>query len=339
MNVIEQARRVIAMEAQALNRMSERLGSDFESAVSIVSRSRGRVVVVGMGKSGHIGRKIAATMASTGTPAFFVHPGEAFHGDLGMIQPEDVVLAISNSGETDELVRLLPFFESQGNALIAMTGQRASALGKAADVVLDVGVTEEACSNNLAPTSSTTATLVMGDALAVTLSVLKGFQPEDFARFHPGGSLGRRLLTRVQDVMVRERLPFCPPDAGFQEVIHTVTRGHLGLALVGSPEDLHGIITDGDIRRSFEAGGNPLQLSASDIMTRQPVTIGAHVRFAEAQQLMQERRIGAIVALDRRGKVLGVAQWMGHTTDLPKILADADNDSSTDALAESTSVW
>lgn len=222
---LAQARRVIAMEIDALSAMSARLGPEFERAVDLLMRCPRRVIVCGMGKSGHIGRKIAATMASTGTAAFFVHPGEAFHGDLGMILPEDVVLLISNSGETDELVRLLPFLQQQGNPLVAMTGRADSTIGRAADVVLDIGVECEACSNNLAPTSSTTATLVMGDALAVTLSVLKGFRPEDFARFHPGGSLGRRLLTRVSDVMQRERLPFCAESASFREVVQAIAAG------------------------------------------------------------------------------------------------------------------
>jgi arabinose-5-phosphate isomerase len=311
LNVIDQARRVIAMEVQALQAMAARLGTDFERAVDIVAASRGRVIVIGMGKSGHIGRKIAATMASTGTPSFFVHPGEAFHGDLGMIQAPDVVLLISNSGETDELVRLLPFLGQQGNELIAMTGKRASTLGRAAHVVLDTGVETEACSNNLAPTSSTTATLVMGDALAVTLSVRKGFRPEDFARFHPGGSLGRKLLTRVQDVMQQERLPFCGGEASFRDVIHAITRGRLGMVLVGSHRHLHGVITDGDIRRSFEEQDNPLALRARDIMSTRPVTIPATALVAEAEALMHERRVGAVVALGPDGAVVGVAQLLG----------------------------
>lgn len=308
MNLINQARRVVAMEAEALVQMAARLGEDFEAAVHLISASQGRVIVIGMGKSGHIGRKIAATMASTGTPSFFVHPGEAFHGDLGMIRPEDVALLISNSGETDELVRLLPFFRQQGNALIAMTGQRHSALGRQANVVLDVSVESEACSNNLAPTSSTTATLVMGDALAVTLSVLKGFQPADFARFHPGGRLGRQLLTRVGDEMQRDRLPFCASDASFREVVHAITRGCMGLALVGTRAALHGIITDGDIRRAFERHGNPMTLRARDIMCATPRTIAETDRLAEAETQMREQGIHALVVLNALGEVTGVVR-------------------------------
>lgn len=311
------ARRVISLEIDALVQMSARLGPGFESAVKLILQSTHRVIVTGMGKSGHIGRKIAATMASTGTAAFFVHPGEAFHGDLGMIQPEDVVLMISNSGETDELVRLLPFLQQQGNTLIAMTGQSQSTLGRHADVVLDISVECEACSNNLAPTSSTTATLVMGDALAVTLSALKGFRPEDFARFHPGGSLGRRLLTRVADVMHRERLPFCAADANFREVVQTITRGRLGLVLVGTPEALRGIITDGDIRRAFERHADPLALQAQEVMSAQPQTIAATERYAQAEEMMRERRIHALIARDADGRVCGVVQWLRNEPLVP----------------------
>ena len=309
-HILEQARRVIAMEIDALASISARLGTEFELAVQLISRRTGRVIVTGMGKSGHIGRKIAATMASTGTAAFFVHPGEAFHGDLGMIQPEDVVLLISNSGETDELVRLLPFLQQQGNLLIAMTGKAASTLGRHADVVIDIAVECEACSNNLAPTSSTTATLVMGDALAVTLSALKGFRPEDFARFHPGGSLGRRLLTRVSDAMHRDRLPFCPSEASFREVVQSITRGRLGLVLVGNAASLSGIITDGDIRRAFDRHPNPMNLMAREIMTAHPQTIAATERYAKAEELMRDRRIHALIALDGDGLVCGVVQWL-----------------------------
>jgi arabinose-5-phosphate isomerase len=308
MNIIAHARRVVAMETEALLRMGARMGAEFERAVQLVTASEGRVIVIGMGKSGHIGRKIAATMASTGTASFFVHPGEAFHGDLGMIRPEDVLLLISNSGETDELVRLLPFLQQQGNPMIAMTGKPQSMLGRSADVVLDIGVESEACSNNLAPTSSTTATLVMGDALAVTLSVMKGFQPEDFARFHPGGSLGRKLLTRVQDVMTRQRLPCCSCEASFREVVHAITRGRMGLVLVGTPVRLQGIITDGDIRRAFEHHNNPMVLRAHDIMCARPHTIAEGERLSQAESLMRQLRIHALVAMDAQGCVSGVVQ-------------------------------
>jgi arabinose-5-phosphate isomerase len=237
-----------------------------------------------------------------------VHPGEAFHGDLGMIRPMDVVLMISNSGETEELVRLLPFMEHQKNQVIALTGRADSTLGRHADVVLDVSVAREACKNNLAPTSSTTATLVMGDALAVALSTLRGFQPEDFARFHPGGSLGRRLLTRVCDVMHRHNLPLCPPELGFRDIVHLITRGRLGLALVVEDGALRGVITDGDIRRAFDRHDNPMALRARDMMTPNPAVIGPQERFAAAEERMRERKINSLIVTEGDGRIVGVLQ-------------------------------
>ncbi len=308
MDILQLARAVISTEIEALEGMASRMDSDFSKAVEIVRQARGRVVVVGMGKSGIIGKKIAATMASTGTPSFFVHPGEAFHGDLGMIRPIDVALMISNSGETEELIRLLPFMEYQKNPVIAMTGKRDSTLARHADVVLDVSVAREACNNNLAPTSSTTATLVMGDALAVVLSTLKGFQPEDFARFHPGGSLGRKLLTTVADVMHHGELPVCEIGAGFKDVVHIITRGRLGLAIVMEGKELRGVITDGDIRRAFEKSDSPLSLTAGDIMTRQPLTTHAGERFGVAEEQMRVAKVNSLVVLNDIREVVGVLQ-------------------------------
>ena len=266
----------------------------------------GRVVVVGMGKSGIIGQKIAATMASTGTPAFFVHPGEAFHGDLGMIKPIDVALLISNSGETEEIIRILPFLQYQQNRIIAMTGAPKSSLGRNAHVVLDVGVEREACNNNLAPTSSTTCTLVMGDALAMVLAAERDFQPEDFARFHPGGSLGRRLLTRVADVMNKDKLPICTPDASFKQVVHSINRGYLGLTLVMQDNVLEGIITDGDIRRAFDRDTDFTILCAQDIMSRTPKTVTPDMRFAEAEAYMRAEKVGSLVVQDDNNEVVGI---------------------------------
>lgn len=308
MDVLELARNVLTTEIEALEGMAKRLDADFCKAIEIIQGIRGRVVVVGMGKSGIIGKKIAATMASTGTASFFVHPGEAFHGDLGMIRPADVALMISNSGETEELIRLLPFMKYQKNSVIAMTGKRDSTLARYADVVLDVSVEREACNNNLAPTSSTTATLVMGDALAVVLSTLKGFQPEDFARFHPGGSLGRKLLTTVADVMHRGNLPVCEVGAGFKDVLHTITRGRLGLAIVMDGEILQGIITDGDIRRAFENSEAPLDLTASEIMTKQPLTTMASERFGVAEEKMREAKVHSLIVLNEQNMLAGVLQ-------------------------------
>ena len=306
------ARDVIRTEVQAIEAMLARMGERFDAAVQPIVAMRGRVVVLGMGKSGIIGQKIAATLASTGTPAFFVHPGEAFHGDLGMIKPIDVALLISNSGETEEVIRLLPFLQHQGNTVIAMTGKPDSTLGRNAHTVLDVGVAREACANNLAPTSSTTCTLVMGDALAVALSAIKGFQPEDFARFHPGGSLGRKLLTRVADVMRRDDLPVCAPHTAFREVVHTINHGRLGLVLVVHDGALVGIVTDGDVRRAFDRFEDRFEalreVSAADIMTRQPKTIAPDIKLADAEAQMQERKIGALVVTGADGAVQGVLQ-------------------------------
>lgn len=307
-DLITQAKQVIATEIQALEAMAERLDRNFEAAVELILACKGRVVVVGMGKSGLIGKKIAATMASTGTSAFSVHPAEAFHGDLGMIRPSDVVVMISNSGETEELIRILPFLEHQKNRIVAITGGLNSTLGKFADAVLDISVEREACNNNLAPTSSTTATLVMGDALAVVLSAKNNFQPEDFARFHPGGSLGRRLLTRVVDVMHKENLPVCRPDESFRDVVHEINRGRLGLALVMQDSELLGIITDGDVRRAFDSETNYRAIRASHIMSVEPKSVAPTVRFAEAEEQMRAAKINALVVKDDDGKVVGVLQ-------------------------------
>lgn len=302
------AQQTLDIEISALQRMRDHLNDDFEKAVDLILQTRGRVVVIGMGKSGIIGQKIAATLASTGTPAFFVHPGEAFHGDLGMIRGLDVALLISNSGETEEVLRILPFLEWQKNPIIALTGKMESTLARHAHVVLDVSVEREACANNLAPTSSTTNTLAMGDALAVALTVKRDFQPEDFARFHPGGSLGRRLLTRVRDVMKKDNLPICTPEASFRDVVNAITYGRIGLTLVMSQGELNGIITDGDLRRSFEGSLFLEKTQAKDIMTAFPLTVDAEMRLSEAEQFMRERKVGALIVLDDKKEVLGVLQ-------------------------------
>lgn len=313
------AQQTLDIEIAALKAMRQRLDHRINQAVEIVLEMRGRVVVVGMGKSGIIGQKIAATLASTGTPAFFVHPGEAFHGDLGMIKPIDVALLISNSGETEEVLRILPFLQYQKNKIIAMTGKMQSTLAQHADVVLDVGVEREACKNNLAPTSSTTNTLAMGDALAVALTEKRNFQPEDFARFHPGGSLGRRLLTRVQDVMCKEPLPVCAPTSSFREVVNAITYGRLGLTLVMDDEVLCGIITDGDVRRAFDVYEDVKSLHAEKIMTANPLTITADTRFADAESYMREKKVSALVVQDTAGKTVGVLQIFGLKNESPRI--------------------
>ncbi|MCX8996942.1 KpsF/GutQ family sugar-phosphate isomerase [Rhizobiaceae bacterium BDR2-2] len=307
-NSLDIARQTIRNEIEALDAMMGRLDGNFEKAIDIIVEARGRVIVAGMGKSGIIGQKIAATLASTGTPSFFVHPGEAFHGDLGMIKPIDVVLLISNSGETEEVIRLLPFMQHQENRIIAMTGKASSTLGRNAHVVLDVFVEREACNNNLAPTSSTTATLVMGDALAIALADRRNFRPEDFARFHPGGSLGRKLLTRVSDVMHKEALPVCSPDASFRAIVNEIGQGRLGLVLVMDGDALRGIITDGDVRRAFDRFEDITAITADMIMTRTPKTVAPDKRFAEAEQEMLDQKINSLVVTGADDRVLGVLQ-------------------------------
>jgi len=296
------------IEIEALQRMRSRMNDSFDRAVDIVLSMQGRLVIVGMGKSGIIGQKIAATLASTGTPSFFVHPGEAFHGDLGMIKPVDALLLISNSGETEEVLRILPFLEHQKNKIISLTGNLQSTLARHSHVVLDVSVEREACKNNLAPTSSTTNTLVMGDALAVALTVKRDFQPEDFARFHPGGSLGRKLLTRVSDVMHKGKLPLCTPDASFRDVVNSITYGRLGLTLVMDEDEIKGIITDGDLRRAFEAQDDPKMLCAAEMMSSNPLTIAPDTRFSDAEAYMREKEVGALVVKSADGVVVGVLQ-------------------------------
>jgi arabinose-5-phosphate isomerase len=313
------AQETLDIEIEALKCMRDRLDSRINEAVELILAMQGRVVVVGMGKSGIIGQKIAATLASTGTPAFFVHPGEAFHGDLGMIKPIDVALLISNSGETEEVLRVLPFLQYQQNKMIALTGKMDSTLAQYAHVALDVGVEREACKNNLAPTSSTTNTLAMGDALAVALTVKRDFQPEDFARFHPGGSLGRRLLTRVCDVMHKDPLPVCAPDTSFRDVVNSITYGRLGLTLVMDGEMLKGIITDGDLRRAFEAQDEVKNLTAAQLMSPNPLTIAANTRFADAEAFMREKKVGALVVQDTQGSTVGVLQIYSMTQLPPAV--------------------
>ncbi|WP_186106041.1 KpsF/GutQ family sugar-phosphate isomerase [Burkholderia gladioli] len=297
-NHLESARQVFDIESRALAGVAARLDASFEQAVELILASKGRVVVCGMGKSGIVGRKIAATLSSTGTPAFFMHPGEAYHGDLGMVTPGDVFLAISNSGETDEVIKLIPFLRGNGNVLIALTGNSASTLARAARVHLDVGVEREACPLQLAPTASTTATLAMGDALAVTLMRARGFQPEHFARFHPGGSLGRRLLCTVDDEMARENLPFVNEDTPTLDVLDAMTHGRLGLAIVRRVLGW-GIVTDGDIRRAIERHGDAvLRRTAADMMSIAPSTVRPGTRIEDALLLMQQQGIGALLVID-----------------------------------------
>ena len=300
MNVIEIAKQVIQTEIQGLDYMSSRIGLDFEKAIEAIISTTGRTIICGMGKSGIIGKKIAASFASTGTPSFFMHPGEAFHGDLGMVKPEDVFIAISNSGETDEVLKLLPFLRDNGNYIIAITGKDESTLAKHAHCNLDIAVPKEACPLQLAPTTSTTATLVLGDALTVALMDKRNFQPENFARFHPGGNLGRRLLSKVRDEMIIDNLPLIDIDADFSSIINVISSGQLGLALVlGANDNLEGIITDGDIRRAMETHGkNVFDLKAVDIITLDPLSITQDTSIQVAYEFMHSNNVTSLVVLD-----------------------------------------
>jgi arabinose-5-phosphate isomerase len=302
---LETARAVLITEAKAIEFICGKLDDNFSKSVAAILENNSKTIVCGMGKSGIIGKKIAATMASTGTPSFFMHPGEAYHGDLGMVSPDDVFIAISNSGETDEVVKLIPFLKDNGNVLIAMTGNPKSTLAQAANYHLDVSVEQEACPLQLAPTSSTTATLAMGDALAVTLMKARDFKPENFARFHPGGSLGRRLLSRVENEMVTENLPLITTDTSVAEVISAISSGGLGMAIV-MVDDSPSIITDGDLRRAIERYSETIfSKTAGNIMSGNPVTVMSGTRVEDALQLMEQKKISSVLVTDQ-GKVVGV---------------------------------
>ena len=304
---LQLARETLDIEAQALMGLKSRLDSRFSQAVEMMLNVKGRVVVTGMGKSGHIGSKIAATLASTGTPAMFVHPGEASHGDLGMIKAVDIVLAISNSGESDELVSILPVLKRQGVPLIAMTGGMNSALAKHADVVLDSSVDKEACPLNLAPTASTTAQLALGDALAVALLDARGFKAEDFARSHPGGSLGRRLLTHVEDVMRKgDQVPHVLADASFTELMREMSQKGLGAsAIVDEHHNILGIFTDGDLRRLIEKGVDLRALHAKEVMHANPRTVLHDALAVEAAELMEQFQITSVLVVNDSGALCG----------------------------------
>ena len=306
--IVRSARSVIGVEAAAIGALEPRIGSEFVQACRIILACRGRVVVSGMGKSGHVARKIAATLASTGTPAFFVHPGEASHGDLGMILPEDVVLALSYSGETDELLFILPMIKRQGIPLIVIGGRAESSLAREANVFIDGSITCEACPLGLAPTTSTTAALVLGDALAIALLEARGFTSDDFARSHPAGSLGRRLLLHISDVMHSGAdVPSVPPDASISTALVEMTRKHLGMtAVVDASERLLGVFTDGDLRRALDDVGVDLRgARVGELMTRNPKTIGAGKLAAEAAQLMEKLKINALLVVDDEQRVVG----------------------------------
>ncbi|WIG54843.1 MAG: D-arabinose-5-phosphate isomerase [Rhodanobacteraceae bacterium] len=305
--LVASARKVIGIEARGIEELAQRIDGDFSKACRLILACPGRVVVSGMGKSGHIARKTAATLASTGTPSFFVHPGEASHGDIGMITPDDVVLLLSNSGETEEVLTILPFLKRQGNALIAMTGNPKSTLARDADAHLDASVSTEACPLGLAPTASTTAALVLGDALAIALLEARGFTADDFARSHPAGALGRRLL-KISDVMhTGAAIPSVRADATLTEALMEMSRKGLGMtAIVDDAGILQGVFTDGDLRRSLDDHAVDMRAtSVSSAMSRHPKVIGPDKLAAEAAQLMEEFKIHALLVVDAERHVVG----------------------------------
>ncbi|ELZ2673460.1 KpsF/GutQ family sugar-phosphate isomerase [Campylobacter upsaliensis] len=302
------AKEVFEIEAEAIRNLSENLDHNFSKAIELILNIKGRCIISGMGKSGHIGAKIAATLASTGTPSFFMHPGEALHGDLGMITSEDVLIAISNSGETEELLKIIPAVKRRQIPLIAMSGNVKSTLVKQAEIFLNIAIKKEACPLQLAPMSSTTATLVMGDAIAAALMKARKFQPDDFALFHPGGSLGRKLLTKVKDLMVSKKLPIVNPETEFNELVDVMTSGKLGLCIVLENDKLVGIITDGDLRRALKANAKPrFDFKAKEIMSHNPKIIDQEAMATEAEQLMLKHKIKEIV-VGKNGRVVGIIQ-------------------------------
>ena len=309
MEIKKLAQEVFEIEAKEIANLSHRLTDDFEKSINAILESSGKLIVSGMGKSGIIGKKIAATLASTGTPSFFLHPGEAYHGDLGMIEENDIVLLISNSGETDEVLKLIPFLKHQKNCTISMSGNDNSTLAKNTNYHLNIAVEKEACPLFLAPTSSTTATLVMGDALAVTLMKLRDFKEENFAKFHPGGSLGRRLLTTVGDVMKKHELPITNSNATIKEVIQRITEGKLGLVVVTDKNGINGVITDGDIRRAMESREKEFfGLLAKNLMSLHPKLIDESEKLITASTIMSENKINSLLVVNAMNDFVGVVQ-------------------------------
>ncbi len=292
----------------AINRLENLFGNQFENAVKLINNSNGHIVVCGMGKSGLVGRKISATLASTGTPSYFLHPSEAIHGDLGIVKSQSIVILISYSGETDEILALLPALKRLNVKIIAFTGEVNSNLAKNSDIILNISVDKEACPLNLAPTTSTLTTLVIGDALAVSLMNLKNFKQEDFALTHPGGSLGRRLLLKVKDEMVTENLPFVDKNGTIKEVVLKMTESRLGLALIGHKDNLHGIITDGDLRRSLLMSEDFTKIKVQDILNKSPMTANEDDNLQVAHERMKEARLQSLVVKNDQEKIVGIIQ-------------------------------
>ncbi len=307
--ILDTARNILQTEAEAIQRIKKSLNGEFVSAVEMILTCQGKVILTGIGKSGIIAKKIAATLASTGTPSFFLDPSEAFHGDLGMISKGDIVVALSYSGETDEVLKIVPFIHENGNKLISITGNSESALAKNADINLDTQVEQEECVLHLAPTSSTTAQLALGDALACALMKIRNFSAQDFARLHPGGSLGRRLLMTVGNVMRKHDLPVVSEEATAAEMIHAISRGGLGLIVVQREDEILGIVTDGDIRRAMEARQSGFfDIRPMDIATRKPKTIHPDSKLIEAERQMTQHKVNSLLVVDDYNKLVGVIQ-------------------------------
>lgn len=305
--IIETAVQCLRDEADALLALVPKIDHAFEQAVQLILDCQGKVIVTGVGKSGHIGAKIAATLSSTGTPSFFINPLDAFHGDLGVIEKHDILLAISNSGQTDELLRFFPYLLAKQIPVIGMSGNPSSLLAQYSTVHLDISVEREACPMGLAPTSSTTATLGLGDALACALIVARNFKANDFAQYHPGGALGRRLLTRARDVMRTEALPIVAPQMLLGEALVHMTTGRLGLCIATEGEHIAGIITDGDVRRGMERFGEQFyHHTVADLMTPRPITVEADTKVAEIDQLFQQHKIHSVLVVDAQGHLQGI---------------------------------
>ncbi len=303
------AKRVFDIEIESLQQVASLLDDKFSQTVDAILASRGKLVVTGIGKSGHIGRKIAATLSSTGTPSFYLHPGEAFHGDLGMVGINDIVMLISYSGETEEVLKIIPFLKFNKNQIVSITGNPNSTIAKNSDYHLNINITREACPLALAPTSSTTATLVMGDALAVALMESRQFQEEDFARFHPGGRLGYKLLAKVKDLMRTDNLPYIAKDATFTELLLRMSEGRLGMVIVGDKDHIDGIITDGDLRRALLKNPDTSKLIISNMMTIDPIIINGDEFIKQAENLMIDKKITTIlVGSNQSKKITGVYQ-------------------------------
>lgn len=303
------AKKVFAIEIESLQHVAGLIDDEFTKIVQSILNTSGKIIVIGIGKSGLIGKKIAATLSSTGTPSFFLHPGEAFHGDLGMVGADDIVMLISYSGETDEVLKIIPFLKWNKNKIISITGNPNSTIAKNSHHHLNITITREACPLALAPTSSTTAALVMGDALAVALMESRQFQQEDFARFHPGGSLGRKLLAKVKDLMRTDNLPFINKNASFTDLLLRMSEGRLGMVIVGTADNFEGIVTDGDLRRALLRNTDTAKLNITEMMTTNPVIIDEEAFIKEAEDLMMEKKIATIlVGFDKHKTISGVYQ-------------------------------